>query len=55
MYRVEAKNFDDEFELIELFDSHQKERVKEFIKENDNYFLRVIKCGSSREIVFENF
>lgn len=55
MYRIEAINHDGKFELLKLFDLHQKDEAKRFVEENENYFLRAVKAGNPRTVLFQNF
>lgn len=54
MIRVEAKNHEDQWELIGLFENWQKSEINACTEENENYFLRAVRTGKRRKTIWQN-
>lgn len=55
MIRVEVKNHEENFDLLKIFEDFQEQEVQNFLKENESLFLRVVKTGNPRKVIYQNF
>lgn len=55
MIRIEARNHEERWELLGIFENWQKSEIDACMAKNENYFLRAVKTGKKRKTVWTNF